>query len=147
MRELAQSGLERAAAAPLFYVSAYLVVFAVLCAYLWRRDGRIEGTSIGWSVYLLGVSTWEEWVFRLAVPYYAAEQGVDLDLAVLLSSLAFGIAHFFTLRWRWQWCVGAFFGAMGLSRLMGNEFDLALVIGVHWIVTFLNTPRPPGKPR
>ena len=144
MREFALSSLERAAAVPLAYVGAYLAVFAALVLYAWRRDRQINGASIGWILYLLSVSAWEEWVFRLAVPYYAAARGLDLQMAVLLSSLTFGIAHYFTLRWRWQWCVGVFFGAMGLSRLMGTQFDLLLVIGVHWIVTFLNTSRPPG---
>ncbi len=49
-----------------------------------------------------------------------------------------------SLEWRFEKFFGAFFGAMGLSNLMGLG-DLMLLIGIHWFVTFLNTPVPPSN--
>jgi len=37
-----------------------------------------------------------------------------------------------------------FLGGMGLSQLMTHG-DLALVVMVHWLGTFLNTPVPPAE--
>lgn len=72
-------------------------------------------------------------------------QGLDLRTSVVLSDLAFGALHFFTLRWKWYWCVAAFLGGMGLSRQMNLHFDLALVVALHWVATYINTPRAPGR--
>ncbi|NJN52835.1 MAG: CPBP family intramembrane metalloprotease, partial [Gammaproteobacteria bacterium] len=47
------------------------------------------------------VSAWEEWVFRLALPYYVESQGGDLMIAVVGANLIFAVAHYFTLRWKW----------------------------------------------
>lgn len=103
--------------------------------------------AVGWIVYTLAVSIWEEWVFRLAVPYFAQAQQFDLFAAILLTNLAFGALHYFTLRWKWQWSVGAFVGGMLFSRMLHARSDFALVIAAHWISTFLSTPRPPGVSR
>ena len=40
-------------------------------------------------------------------------------------------------------CMFTVFGGLGFSRLLHMTDDLALVVLVHWLVTFLNTPRPP----
>jgi hypothetical protein len=40
-------------------------------------------------------------------------------------------------------CLLTTLGGLGFSRMLDVSGDLALVILVHWIVTFLNTPRPP----
>ena len=42
------------------------------------------------------MSIWEEWLFRLAIPYFGRSQGFDLAAFVLLSNLAFGVLHYFT---------------------------------------------------
>jgi membrane protease YdiL (CAAX protease family) len=64
--------------------------------------------------------------------------------AIVLSNLLFAGLHYFTLRWKWQNCLFAFLGGVGLSRLLDNSGDLALVVLVHFVATFLNTPSPPG---
>jgi hypothetical protein len=64
---------------------------------------------------------------------------------VVASNALFGFMHYFTLRWKWYWCVGAFLGGMALSRHLAQHQDLALIVAFHWIATFLNTPRPPGR--
>jgi hypothetical protein len=42
------------------------------------------------------------------------------------------------------WCLFAFLGGIGLSRHYLESGDLFMLIGIHWIATFLNTPRYPG---
>ena len=64
-------------------------------------------------------------------------------VSIVTSSVLFGALHYFTLRWRLTACVMTMLGGLGFSRLLDVSGDLALVILVHWIVTFLNTPRPP----
>ena len=63
---------------------------------------------------------------------------------MIAANLAFGVLHYFTLRWKWPWCLLAFLGGMALSRNFAQNFDLALIIGIHWLATYLNTPRLPG---
>ena len=145
MRALLQPALVPLLAEPARYLSAGLLTFAALSAWSWRLEGRVDAAAIGWIVYLLALSAWEEWVFRAALPYFAESHGASLRSAVLVTNAAFGALHYFTLRWKWHWCVGAFLGGLGLSRLLHHDFDLALVVGVHWMATFLNTPRPPGR--
>ncbi len=147
MRSLLLNGSEAFLANPVRYVTTGVVIFGGLTAYAWYLDKKIDLPRLGWIVYLLCLSAWEEWVFRLALPYFAEQQGVELRVAVVVSSLAFGAIHYFTLRWRWQWCLGAFLGSLALSRQMEQHFDLALIIGIHWIATFINTPRLPGRSR
>jgi hypothetical protein len=53
--------------------------------------------------------------------------------------------HYFTMRWKASWCFLAFLGGMGLSRQYVENGDLLILIGMHWVATFLNTPRYPGK--
>jgi membrane protease YdiL (CAAX protease family) len=103
----------------------------------------LNARQMVWIIYLLGISIAEEWVFRLALPGFVAGF-IGIPRAVLVCNLVFAGLHYFTLRWKLRWCLGAFFGAMGLSRLMGQG-DLLLVIGVHWLATFLNTPVAVGS--
>ncbi len=146
MRALLGDALADFLAAPLRYLVVALLIAALLMAYAWYLDGRPDLGAVAWMLYLLGVSLWEEWVFRLAVPYYfGAAQDLDLRLVVLLSNLSFGALHYFTLRWKWQWCVAAFLGGMALSRQLELHGDLALVVGLHWLATYFNTPRAPGR--
>jgi hypothetical protein len=132
---------------PGWYIAAATLVFAALATYAWFIDRGLDAGAVGWLLYLLMVSAWEEWVFRLALPYYAAEQGVELRTAIIASNLVFAAMHYFTLRWKWQWCLAAGLGGLALSRNFATHFDLVLVIGIHWIATFLNTPRRPGRGR
>lgn len=146
MRGLLGAGLTNLHSRPLLYITSGLLLLGALTAYAWYIDGRLSLDKLCWVFYLAAVSSWEEWVFRLAVPYYAKSQGVELITAVVATNLLFAGAHYFTLRWKWQWCAAAFICGMALSRRMENHPDLLLVIGIHWLVTFLNTPRPPGRP-
>lgn len=147
MRLMLVASLEGLLADPVMYLSGALIILGALASYIGVLDRGIDPRAAGWIFYTLAVSIWEEWVFRLAVPYFSQAQGVNLFAAVLLSNLAFGVLHYFTLRWKWQWCLGAFVGGMLLSRMLHTHVDLALVIAAHWIATFLNTPRPPGRSR
>lgn len=113
-----------------------------------RLRGRRWSTALfGWAVYLGALSLWEEWVFRVALPTLLQDVGTGLGLAALISSILFGAVHYFTLRWRWQWCVGAALGGWALSRQMHIHDDLLLITAFHWIATYINTPFPPGYTR
>lgn len=147
MRGLFSASLTNALAQPSLYLFMGFVILVVLSLYACYidRDWRLEKS--GWVIYLGAVSAWEEWVFRLAIPYYLDGRGVDLLIAALAVNFVFAGIHFFTLRWRWQWCVAAFLFGMMLSRQMDQHFDLLLVMGIHWVFTFINTPRLPGRAR
>jgi hypothetical protein len=130
---------------PSAYAASGLVFLAALVAYTVWLDRRVNAASVGWVLYLLCVSVWEEWVFRLALPELGTAWGLDRRTAVLASNLLFGLAHYFTLRWRWGWCVLVALGGLGLSRQLSQHHDLALLVGWHWVATVINTPRPPGR--
>jgi hypothetical protein len=159
MRELLGQGLAAAGERPFLYLGWAVLILAALNFYAWYIDRRWSPDRMGWVLYLGALSVWEEWVFRLALPYYLQHvfqasgedvlqtSGGGLAAAVVVCNLLFGLAHFFTLRWRWYWCVAAFLGGMALSRQFAQHFDLLLVIGIHWVATFLNTPRLPGQRR
>jgi len=142
---LLTSSLSGMLSTPLPYVAVGSLLFGSLMAYAWIVDRRLDFQAVGWIVYLLGVSIWEEWVFRVALPYLGQAHEIPLGAAVVGSNVLFGLMHYFTLRWKWQWCLGAALGGLALSRQFGNHFDLAMVIGLHWVATFVNTPRPPGR--
>ena len=146
MRGLLGQSLAEFLAAPAPHLITVVVIFGLLLGYAGILDRRLDAAVVGWTLYLLAVSTWEEWVFRLAIPYYSQAEGFDLRTMVVLSNVVFGALHYFTLRWKWYWCVIAFLGGMGLSRQFHQEFDLIHVIVIHWIATFINTPRLPGRP-
>ncbi len=138
-------GLQRGLSNPLGYATLFLLIFLILNAYAWWTDRSWSLSRLGWVIYLGALSFWEEWVFRLAIPAVLESSGVSAWLAATLSALVFGGVHYVTLRWRVQWCVGAFFGALLLSRQMQVHDDLLLVAAFHWIATLVNTPRPPGQ--
>jgi len=132
---------------PAGYALGGLGVLAGLVVYAWFLDRRLDARQAGWILYLLFLSSWEEWVFRLAIPYSAGAGGLHFIAIVLVSNAVFGAMHYFTLRWKWQWCVGAFLGGLALSRQLMHDFDLLLVVALHWMATFANTPRVPGRSR
>jgi len=137
-------GLEKGLARPQLHVVSLVFLFLALNAHAWLIDRRWDLPKLGWIVYLGALSLWEEWVFRLAIPTLLEGVGASLWVAATLSALAFGAAHYFTLRWKWQWCVAAFVGSLALSRQMQLHDDLLLITAIHWVATYLNTPRPPG---
>ena len=147
MRMLLSSALSPLLANPLPYAGTAVLIFSGLIAYAFYPDRRIDGPTIGWMFYLLSVSVWEEWFFRLALPEMGQALQPDLDFRVFVvaANLAFGALHYFTLRWKWPWCVAAFLGGLALSRNFAQHDDLALIIGIHWVATYVNTPRLPGR--
>lgn len=141
---LAQSLRKGAESAGLYIVSGVVIVTG-LSVYSWLADRSWSLSRLGWVIYLGALSFWEEWVFRLAIPTILEGFGASYWLAATLNALVFGAVHYFTLRWRVQWCVGAFLGGLLLSRQMQVHDDLLLVAAFHWIATLVNTPRPPGQ--
>ncbi|MDJ0789561.1 MAG: CPBP family intramembrane metalloprotease [Myxococcota bacterium] len=131
---------------PARYLLTGTLVLVLLLAHVWRLDRRLDAGAVGWVLYLLAVSVWEEWLFRLAIPHLGEARGFGLREVALASNILFGLLHYFTLRWKWPWCLGAALGGMALSRQMTEHFDLAWVVALHWIATCLNTPRLPGRP-
>ena len=144
MPDLALRSLAGLREDPVSYLTWGVVILALLTLFSWWRARTWQPVQILWILYLGALSVWEEWVFRLGLPYLLNSHGTDLVAAIVLSNVAFGLMHYFTLRWKWYWCVAACLGGMGLSRVMGAHFDLLLVAGLHWVGTFLNTPRMPG---
>jgi hypothetical protein len=147
MRALLAPALAGFQSDPARYLTIGGLVFVALIIHARVIDRRLDAAALGWIVYLLLVSVWEEWVFRLALPYFAVANGADLRTAVIVSNVIFAVMHYVTLRWKWLWCLAAGLGGMALSRNFAQHFDLVLVIGIHWIATYLNTPRLPGRPR
>lgn len=141
------TGLEKGLAAPGRYLTAALLIFAVLNAYAWFIDRDWTVAKLGWVAYLGALSLWEEWVFRLALPTALEGAGASFPVAAIISAVLFGAVHYFTLRWRLIWCVGAALGGLALSRQMQVHNDLLLISAFHWVATYLNTPRPPGQSR
>ncbi len=135
-------GMERFFKVPHYYLLAFLGLFVFLVIYSQLSDKVVNRKQLMWIVYLLFISIVEEWVFRLAIPGFLIDY-IEPIYAVVISNFIFAAIHYFTLRWRLMWVIFAFFGAMGLSRVMGFG-DLMIVIWLHWIATFLNTPFPPG---
>jgi len=129
------------------YAWGFILIISALLIYARIIDRCLKGSIIAWVLYLLILSAWEEWVFRLAMPYGLQAQGMQLSVAVVIVNLVFGALHYFSLRWKWQWCVLVFFGGLALSHRLHTHFDFASIIAIHWIATYLNTPRPPGLRR
>jgi len=127
---------------PVHYLAMCIVI--VLGFAIYQRVKRIpwSATQMGWVGYLFLISVVEECAFRVFLPLYLTDD-LGARASVLLSSVIFGALHYFTLRWRLTACLLTTLGGLGFSRLLDVSGDLALVILVHWIVTFLNTPRPP----
>lgn len=121
---------------------AGLVAMLLFFVYWSRRHGLTAEKQAPWIGYLLLISVVEEITFRLVLPQLLSAH-MDTRVAHVTSNLLFACIHYFTLRWRMVNCIATFFGGMGLSHLMGRG-DLLLVILVHWLGTFINTPAPPS---
>lgn len=129
--------------APEAYLIVALVILGVILGWSFRLNRQLTALQAAWIAYLLGVSIAEEWAFRLALPLLLDETGLTFSQSVLLSNLLFGAMHYFTLRWKLSWCVLTALGGIGLSRWFAESDNLLLIIGIHWLATFINTPRPP----
>jgi len=130
----------------LYSISAGLI-FLCLITHAVIGKYRLDLGRVGWIAYLGCLSLWEEWVFRIGIPHYLGALGVGVLLPIIISNTVFGILHYFTLRWRWRWCLMAGIGGMFFSHNFTNHHDLLLIAGIHWVMTYLNTPRPPNGDR
>ncbi len=139
---LLEATTARAVGQPLPYLAGLAAMLLFFAWWSVRRRGR-GIRQVQWIAYLLMISVVEEITFRLVFPTLLAN-ALPLPAAHIISNLAFAVIHYFTLRWRLGNCVGTFLGGMGLSHVM-EQGDLVLVILVHWIGTFLNTPLPPSE--
>ena len=144
-RDPLMDSIQGAVIAPVNYLAGGLVILAGMITFSGIRDKKWNPIRLGWILYLLGVSIWEEWVFRVALPYVLVDMEVDFRVSEIASNLAFGLMHYFTLRWKWQWCLFAFLGGVGLSRQFHAQEDFLMIVAIHWIATFINTPREPGR--
>ena len=129
------------------YLLVGVGVGLLLSLYAWRAEGRLGWRQFGWVLYLGALSFWEEWIFRLALPEIGQSFGINHLAAVVVSNLLFGAVHYFTLRWRWQWCLGAAVASLGLSRHFEVHENIWLISVFHWIGTLINTPRLPANSR
>lgn len=127
---------------PVHYLVVWVMIVTGIAIYQRARDIHWSSTQVGWVGYLFLISVVEEWAFRVFLPLYLADD-LGARPSIVVSSVIFGALHYFTLRWRMTACLLTMLGGIGFSRLLDESGDLALVILVHWIVTFLNTPRPP----
>ncbi|MEM7218458.1 MAG: hypothetical protein AAF515_08845 [Pseudomonadota bacterium] len=141
--DFARCAITPAAAEPLRYLLGGLILLALFCLHAWRRR-CLNPPQLAWTVYLGGLSLWEEWVFRLLAPYAAVALGADPWLSLLAANICFGLLHYVTLRWKWYWCACAGLGGLALSLHFETNFDLLWIAALHWIGTFLNTPQPPS---
>jgi len=137
--------LSRACANIPVYIAGFVFILVALNAYTWMIYRRWSFAQFGWILYLGALSVWEEWVFRLALPNVLEGLGASVWPVAVLSALAFGALHYFTLRWKWHWCFGAVFGGLYFSHQIELHGDLLWVAATHWIATSFNTPRPPGS--
>ena len=134
-------GTERFQINPFLYLISGTILLTLLISISFFENKNISTRQMVWIFYLLGISISEEWIFRLVVPGFLMKYN-DPVIAIVISNIIFAGMHYFTLRWRIIWCLGAFCGAMGLSRLLVYG-DILFLIGIHWFATFMNTPRPP----
>ena len=125
----------------LFSLSAAIMMFL----FLWFTRKELNFRQLIWIIYLLLISIIEEISFRLSIPIIGVNFMGDnfFWLAVFISNFCFAAIHYFTLRWKLSACVLAFLGGMGFSRLFQITEDLTLVIILHWLLTFFNTPTAP----
>ena len=127
---------------PVHYLAICVAIVAGIAVYQRVRSIPWSAAQVGWVGYLFLISVVEEWAFRVFLPLYLMDD-LGARASIVVSSVLFGALHYFTLRWRLTACLVTMLGGIGFSRLLEVSGDLTLVIIVHWIVTFLNTPRPP----
>ena len=128
------------------YLIASLSLLISIFIYLKFFNIELNYRQIFWVGYLLLISIVEEIGFRLSLPILFSEHFLKehhFVIGIFFSNLIFASLHYFTLRWKFKACIFAFLGGIGLSRLFYVTEDLALIILIHWAITFLNTPKAP----
>ena len=131
--------------APNNYLFWGFCVGIMILIFLKSSNRDLNLRQIFWIIYLFIISLVEEIAFRLSLPLIATEFfGTELFwFYVFLSNILFASIHYFTLRWKIRACILAFLGGMAFSRVLESTEDLALLIILHWAITFLNTPTAP----
>ena len=130
------------------YVLASLGLGFFMFLYLRLFSKELNYRQIFWIGYLLFISIVEEIGFRVSLPVLFSDSFLkeySFLFGIFLSNLLFASLHYFTLRWKLKACIFTFLGGIGLSRLFYVTEDLALIIIVHWAITFLNTPTAPNN--
>ena len=131
---------------PLRYFLWSLIVATFIFVFLKYTKREIDLRQLFWIGYLFMISVVEEIGFRLSLPLLITSDVTAISffwIGAFLSNLLFATIHYFTLRWKLNACIFTFLGGMGFSRMLETTGDLALVILVHWAITFLNTPSAP----
>ena len=116
--------------------------------YLRFISRKLNYRQIFWIGYLFLISIVEEISFRLSLPILFSEfffKEYSFLIGIVLSNLLFASLHYFTLRWKLKACIFTFLGGIGLSRLLYETGDITLVVMVHLVLTFLNTPSAPEQ--
>ena len=131
---------------PLRYFLWSLIVATFIFVFLKYTKREIDLRQLFWIGYLFMISVVEEIGFRLSLPLLITSDVTGISffwIGAFLSNLLFATIHYFSLRWKLNACIFTFLGGMGFSRMLETTGDLALVILVHWAITFLNTPSAP----
>lgn len=131
---------------PLKYFLWSLIVATFIFVFLKYTKREFDLRQLFWIGYLFMISVVEEIGFRLSLPLLITSDVTGISffwIGAFLSNLLFATIHYFTLRWKLNACIFTFLGGMGFSRMLYTTGDLALVILVHWAITFLNTPSAP----
>ena len=130
------------------YALASLSLGLFMFIYLRFISRKLNYRQIFWIGYLFFISIVEEIGFRLSLPILFSEfffKEYSFLIGIFLSNLLFASLHYFTLRWKLKACIFTFLGGIGLSRLLYETGDITLVVMVHLVVTFLNTPSAPEQ--
>ena len=130
------------------YALASLSLGLFMFIYLRFISRKLNYRQIFWIGYLFLISIVEEIGFRLSLPILFSEfffKEYSFLIGIVLSNLLFASLHYFTLRWKLKACIFTFLGGIGLSRLLYETGDITLVVMVHLVVTFLNTPSAPEQ--
>ena len=130
------------------YAIASMSLGLFMFLYLRFISRKLNYRQIFWIGYLFLISIVEEIGFRLSLPILFSEfffKEYSFLIGIVLSNLLFASLHYFTLRWKLKACIFTFLGGIGLSRLFYETGDITLVVMVHLVVTFLNTPSAPEQ--
>ena len=130
------------------YAIASVSLGLFMFLYLRFISRKLNYRQIFWIGYLFLISIVEEIGFRLSLPILFSEfffKEYSFLIGIVLSNLLFASLHYFTLRWKLKACIFTFLGGIGLSRLLYETGDITLVVMVHLVVTFLNTPSAPEQ--
>mgnify|MGYP005647341079 CR=1 FL=1 len=136
--------LKSLTSSPVYYFFILTAISLFFIFFYLKRGYKIEWIHVAWLTYLLLISIVEEFAFRMMLPILLSGT-IGMISAVLFSNLLFACIHYVTLRWKFINCVLTFLGGLGLSRLLVNTEDIAILILVHYFFTFLNTPLPPER--